>query len=182
MSTLTSSDWSDRDDASQGRKLSPFVLSAGSGASAAASVLQKKETSFGSSENLTVASLSKVTTFASEDPLPETTFLPFANFKDVIPQASEPKEYESGDFRDFARQDLPVGERSQEAMCLSPASSSASHDTPKECTDDFGEFQSEKPKISKFDFLVANSQGKMKSSEEMIKNELATFDLSVQGE
>uniref|UniRef100_A0A8C2RVY7 EH domain-containing protein n=1 Tax=Capra hircus TaxID=9925 RepID=A0A8C2RVY7_CAPHI len=154
---------------------------AGSGASAAASVLQKKETSFGSSENLTVTSLSKVTTFASEDPLPETTFPAFANFKDVIPQASEPKEYESGDFRDFTRQDLPVGERSQEAMCLSPASSSASHDTPKECTDDFGEFQSEKPKISKFDFLVANSQGKMKSSEEMIKNELATFDLSVQG-
>uniref|UniRef100_A0A452F3Y1 Synergin gamma n=1 Tax=Capra hircus TaxID=9925 RepID=A0A452F3Y1_CAPHI len=122
-----------------------------------------------------------VTTFASEDPLPETAFPAFANFKDVIPQASEPKEYESGDFRDFTRQDLPVGERSQEAMCLSPASSSASHDTPKECTDDFGEFQSEKPKISKFDFLVANSQGKMKSSEEMIKNELATFDLSVQG-
>ncbi|XP_044795506.1 synergin gamma isoform X17 [Bubalus bubalis] len=181
VSTLTSYDWSDRDDASQGRKLSPFVLSAGSGASAAASVPQKKETSFGSSENLTVTSLSKVTTFASEDPLPETTFPAFANFKDMIPQASEPKEYESGDFRDFARQDLPVGERSQEAMCLSPASSSTSHDTPKECTDDFGEFQSEKPKISKFDFLVANSQGKMKSSEEMIKNELATFDLSVQG-
>uniref|UniRef100_A0A8C6DJ40 Synergin gamma n=1 Tax=Moschus moschiferus TaxID=68415 RepID=A0A8C6DJ40_MOSMO len=154
---------------------------AGSGASSAASVLQKKETSFGSSENLTVTSLSKVTTFASEDPLPETTFPAFANFKDVIPQASEPKEYESGDFRDFTRQDLPVGERSQEAACLSPASSSASHDTPKECTDDFGEFQSEKPKISKFDFLVANSQGKMKSSEEMIKSELATFDLSVQG-
>ncbi|XP_055256675.1 synergin gamma isoform X9 [Moschus berezovskii] len=181
VSTLTSYDWSDRDDASQGRKLSPFVLSAGSGASSAASVLQKKETSFGSSENLTVTSLSKVTTFASEDPLPETTFPAFANFKDVIPQASEPKEYESGDFRDFTRQDLPVGERSQEAACLSPASSSASHDTPKECTDDFGEFQSEKPKISKFDFLVANSQGKMKSSEEMIKSELATFDLSVQG-
>nr|XP_020740850.1 synergin gamma isoform X13 [Odocoileus virginianus texanus] len=181
VSTLTSYDWSDRDDASQGRKLSPFVLSAGSGASSAASVLQKKETSFGSSENLTVTSLSKVTTFASEDPLPETTFPAFANFKDVIPQASEPKEYESGDFRDFARQDLPVGERSHEAACLSPASSSASHDTTKECADDFGEFQSEKPKISKFDFLVANSQGKMKSSEEMIKSELATFDLSVQG-
>ncbi|XP_065767253.1 synergin gamma isoform X2 [Muntiacus reevesi] len=181
VSTLTSYDWSDRDDASQGRKLSPFVLSAGSGASSAASVLQKKETSFGSSENLTVTSLSKVTTFAGEDPLPETTFPAFASFKDVIPQASEPKEYESGDFRDFARQDLPVGERSQEAACLSPASSSASHDTPKECADDFGEFQSEKPKISKFDFLVANSQGKMKSSEEMIKSELATFDLSVQG-
>ncbi|NWQ82772.1 SYNRG protein, partial [Columbina picui] len=51
----------------------------------------------------------------------------------------------------------------------------------RESTDDFGEFQSEKPKISKFDFLVATSQGKVKSSEEMIRSELATFDLSVQG-
>ncbi|XP_047564272.1 synergin gamma isoform X10 [Lutra lutra] len=181
VSALTSYDWSDRDDASQGRKLSPFVLSAGSGSSSAASVLQKKETSFGSSENLTMTSLSKVTTFASEDALPETTFPAFASFKDVIPQASDQKEYESGDYKDFTRQDLPTAERSQEATCPSPASSSTSHDTPKECSDDFGEFQSEKPKISKFDFLVANSQSKMKSSEEMIKSELATFDLSVQG-
>ncbi|XP_047564278.1 synergin gamma isoform X16 [Lutra lutra] len=154
---------------------------AGSGSSSAASVLQKKETSFGSSENLTMTSLSKVTTFASEDALPETTFPAFASFKDVIPQASDQKEYESGDYKDFTRQDLPTAERSQEATCPSPASSSTSHDTPKECSDDFGEFQSEKPKISKFDFLVANSQSKMKSSEEMIKSELATFDLSVQG-
>ncbi|XP_044777422.1 synergin gamma isoform X2 [Neomonachus schauinslandi] len=181
VSTLTSYDWSDRDDASQGRKLSPFVLSAGSGSSSAASVLQKKETSFGSSENLTMTSLSKVTTFASEDALPETAFPAFANFKDVIPQASEQKEYESGEYKDFTRQDLPTAEWSQETTCPSPASSSTSHDTPKECSDDFGEFQSEKPKISKFDFLVANSQSKMKSSEEMIKSELATFDLSVQG-
>ncbi|XP_004747218.1 synergin gamma isoform X7 [Mustela putorius furo] len=181
VSALTSYDWSDRDDASQGRKLSPFVLSAGSGSSSAASVLQKKETSFGSSENLTMTSLSKVTTFASEDALPETAFPAFASFKDVIPQASDQKEYESGDYKDFTRQDLPTTERSQEATCPSPASSSTSHDTPKECSDDFGEFQSEKPKISKFDFLVANSQSKMKSSEEMIKSELATFDLSVQG-
>ncbi|XP_004747224.1 synergin gamma isoform X13 [Mustela putorius furo] len=154
---------------------------AGSGSSSAASVLQKKETSFGSSENLTMTSLSKVTTFASEDALPETAFPAFASFKDVIPQASDQKEYESGDYKDFTRQDLPTTERSQEATCPSPASSSTSHDTPKECSDDFGEFQSEKPKISKFDFLVANSQSKMKSSEEMIKSELATFDLSVQG-
>uniref|UniRef100_A0A8C3YH74 Synergin gamma n=1 Tax=Catagonus wagneri TaxID=51154 RepID=A0A8C3YH74_9CETA len=179
--TLTSYDWSDRDVASQGRKLSPFVLPAGSGASPAASVLQKKETSFGSSESLTVTSLSKVTTFPSEDALPEVTFSAFANFKDVIPQAGEQKEYESGDLKDFTRQDLPAAEWSQEAACPSPASSSTSHDTPRECADDFGEFQSEKPKISKFDFLVANSQGKIKSSEEMIKSELATFDLSVQG-
>ncbi|XP_077601634.1 synergin gamma isoform X9 [Crocuta crocuta] len=181
VSTLTSYDWSDRDDASQGRKLSPFVLSAGSGPSSAALVLQKKETSFGSSENITMTSLSRVTTFTSEDALPEATFPAFASFKDVIPQTSEQKEYESGDYKDFTRQDLPTVERSPEATCPSPASSGTSHDTPKECADDFGEFQSEKPKISKFDFLVANSQSKMKSSEEMIKSELATFDLSVQG-
>nr|XP_019588091.1 PREDICTED: synergin gamma isoform X3 [Rhinolophus sinicus] len=181
VSTLTSYDWSDRDDASQGRKLSPFVLSAGSRSPSAASVLQKKETSFGSSENITMTSLSKVTTFTSEDSLPETTFPAFANFKDGIPQTSEQKEYESRDYKDFTRQDLPSAERSQDAACPSPAFSSASHNTSKECSDDFGEFQSEKPKISKFDFLVANSQSKMKSSEEMIKSELATFDLSVQG-
>ncbi|XP_048970158.1 synergin gamma isoform X9 [Canis lupus dingo] len=154
---------------------------AGSGSSSAASVLPKKETSFGSSENLTMTSLPKVTTFTNEDALPETTFPAFANFKDVIPQTSEQKEYESEDYKDFTRQGLPTAEQSQEATCPSPASSSTSHDTPKECLDDFGEFQSEKPKISKFDFLVANSQSKMKSSEEMIKSELETFDLSVQG-
>ncbi|XP_040311092.1 synergin gamma isoform X16 [Herpailurus yagouaroundi] len=154
---------------------------AGSGSSSAASVLQKKETSFGSSENITMTSLSRVTTFTNEDALPEATFPAFASFKDVIPQTSEQKEYESGDYKDFTRQDLPTAERSPDATCPSPASSSTSHDTPKECADDFGEFQSEKPKISKFDFLVANSQSKMKSSEEMIKSELATFDLSVQG-
>ncbi|KAM6174428.1 synergin gamma isoform 5-T5 [Erethizon dorsatum] len=180
MSTLTSFDWSDRDDASQGRKLSPFVLSAGSGSSSAASVLQKKETSFGSSENITLTSLSKVTTFASEDSLPETAFPAFASFTD-IPQTNEQKDYESGDYKDFTRQDLSIAEQSQEITCPSPASSGASLETPRECSDDFGEFQSEKPKISKFDFLVANSQSKMKSSEEMIKSELATFDLSVQG-
>uniref|UniRef100_A0A2K5LNT2 Synergin gamma n=1 Tax=Cercocebus atys TaxID=9531 RepID=A0A2K5LNT2_CERAT len=178
VSTLTSCDWSDRDDATQGRKLSPFVLSAGSGSPSATSILQKKETSFGSSENITMTSLSKVTTFASEDALPETTFPAFASFKDMIPQTSEQKEYESRDYKDFTRQDLPTAERSPEATCPSPASSGASQETPNECSDDFGEFQSEKPKISKFDFLVATSQSKMKSSEEMIKSELATFDLS----
>uniref|UniRef100_A0A2K5LNS0 Synergin gamma n=1 Tax=Cercocebus atys TaxID=9531 RepID=A0A2K5LNS0_CERAT len=151
---------------------------AGSGSPSATSILQKKETSFGSSENITMTSLSKVTTFASEDALPETTFPAFASFKDMIPQTSEQKEYESRDYKDFTRQDLPTAERSPEATCPSPASSGASQETPNECSDDFGEFQSEKPKISKFDFLVATSQSKMKSSEEMIKSELATFDLS----
>ncbi|XP_066219351.1 synergin gamma isoform X14 [Saccopteryx leptura] len=154
---------------------------AGSRSSSAASVLRKKETSFGSSENITMTPLSKVATFPSEDSLPETTFPTFASFKDVIPKTSEQNEYESRDYKDFTRQDLPTTEFSQEATCPSPASSGTSHDTPIECSDDYGEFQSEKPKISKFDFLVANSQSKMKSSEEMIKSELATFDLSVQG-
>ncbi|KAM9598081.1 synergin gamma isoform 12-T12 [Trichechus inunguis] len=181
VSSLTSYDWSDRDDASQGRKLSPFVLSAGSGSSSAASILQKKETPFGSSESITTTSFSKVTTFASEGVLPETTFPAFASFKDGILQTSEQKDYESGNYKDFTSQDLPSAEQSQEVTSPSPASSGASHETPKECSDDFGEFQSEKPKISKFDFLLANSQSKMKSSEEMIKSELATFDLSVQG-
>ncbi|KAF6097502.1 synergin gamma [Phyllostomus discolor] len=120
-------------------------------------------------------------TFTGEDALPETSFPAFASFKDVVPQTSEQRESESRDCKEFTRQDLPATEWSQEAACPSPASSGTSHDTPKECSDDFGEFQSEKPKISKFDFLVANSQSKMKSSEEMIKSELATFDLSVQG-
>ncbi|XP_047291195.1 synergin gamma isoform X23 [Homo sapiens] len=153
---------------------------AGSGSPSATSILQKKETSFGSSENITMTSLSKVTTFVSEDALPETTFPALASFKDTIPQTSEQKEYENRDYKDFTKQDLPTAERSQEATCPSPASSGASQETPNECSDDFGEFQSEKPKISKFDFLVATSQSKMKSSEEMIKSELATFDLSVQ--
>ncbi|XP_051038640.1 synergin gamma isoform X13 [Phodopus roborovskii] len=121
------------------------------------------------------------TAVASEDTLPETPFPAFTSFKDMMPQTTEQKEYDSGDYQGFTRQDLPTVERSQETTCPSPAPSVSSHETPKECADDFGEFQSEKPKISKFDFLVANSQSKMKSSEEMIKSELATFDLSVQG-
>ncbi|XP_031210564.1 synergin gamma isoform X2 [Mastomys coucha] len=152
---------------------------AGSGPFSATSNLQTKEISFGSSENITMSSLSKGLALASEDALPETPFPAFASFKDMMPQTTEQKEYEIGDFQDFTRQDMV--DRSQETSCPSPASSVASHETPKEGADDFGEFQSEKPKISKFDFLVANSQSKMKSSEEMIRSELATFDLSVQG-
>nr|XP_048302641.1 synergin gamma isoform X3 [Myodes glareolus] len=154
---------------------------AGNGSFSVTSDLQKKETSFGSSENITMSSLSKGTALASEDALPETPFAAFASFKDKMPQSVEQKECESEDYQDFTRQDLPTAAWSHETACPSPASSVASHETPRDCADDFGEFQSEKPKISKFDFLVANSQSKMKSSEEMIKSELATFDLSVQG-
>uniref|UniRef100_A0A8C3GRE8 Synergin gamma n=1 Tax=Cairina moschata TaxID=8855 RepID=A0A8C3GRE8_CAIMO len=117
-----------------------------------------------------------------EDALQDVSFAAFANFKDSGPISSGPSDDDIGDFGDFARpsseaQDA-AADTSQEADFLATGISS---ETRRESTDDFGEFQSEKPKISKFDFLVATSQGKMKSSEEMIKSELATFDLSVQG-
>ncbi|KAM9525785.1 synergin gamma isoform 5-T5 [Guaruba guarouba] len=178
VSSLASYDWSDKEDIHQGKKLSSFVQSSGSGSSAATSVLQKKETLFGSSENITMTTVSKVTTFPSEDALQDVPFAAFASFKDPI--SSAPSEDDIGDFGDFARPPSEAQDAAadQEADFLGGAVSSGLR---RESTDDFGEFQSEKPKISKFDFLVATSQGKVKSSEEMIKSELATFDLSVQG-
>ncbi|KAM6118642.1 LOW QUALITY PROTEIN: synergin gamma [Phoenicopterus ruber ruber] len=182
VSSLASYDWSDKDDIHQGKKLSSFVQSSGSGSSAATSVLQKKETLFGSSENITMTTVSKVTTFSSEDALQDVSFAAFATFKDSGPISSGPSDDDIGDFGDFARpsseaQDAVAADTHQEADFLA---SGISSELRRESADDFGEFQSEKP-ISKFDFLVATSQGKVKSSEEMIKSELATFDLSVQG-
>ncbi|XP_027739576.1 synergin gamma isoform X2 [Empidonax traillii] len=183
VSSLASSDWSDRDDLQQGRRLPGLAQPSGSGSSAATSVLQKKETLFGSSENITMTTVSKVTTFSSEDALQDVSFAAFANFKDSGPISSGPSDDDIADFGDFARpsseaQGAAAADTAQEADLLAAGVSS---ELRRESTDDFGEFQSEKPKISKFDFLVATSQGKVKSSEEMIRSELATFDLSVQG-
>ncbi|XP_065708960.1 synergin gamma isoform X5 [Patagioenas fasciata] len=182
VSSLASYDWSDKEDFQQGKKLSSCVPSAGSGSSAATSVLQKKETLFGSSENITMTTVSKVTTFSSEDALQDISFAAFANFKDSGPVPSGPSDDDIGDFGDFARPSAEArdaaADANQEADFFA---SDLSSELRRESTDDFGEFQSEKPKISKFDFLVATSQGKVKSSEEMIRSELATFDLSVQG-
>uniref|UniRef100_A0A8D0L1K4 Synergin gamma n=1 Tax=Sphenodon punctatus TaxID=8508 RepID=A0A8D0L1K4_SPHPU len=181
VSSLTSYDWSDKEDTYQSRKLSSFVLASEGGSSSATSVLQKKETLFGSSENITMTTVSKVTTFSSEDALQDVRFSPFANFKDPGPRSSGQSDDDIEDFGDFARplseaRDVPAVDMNQEFD-----STGTTSEATKECTDDFGEFQGEKPKITKFDFLVATSQGKMKSSEEMMKSELATFDLSVQG-
>ncbi|KAK2537341.1 Synrg, partial [Columba guinea] len=182
VSSLASYDWSDKEDFQQGKKLSSCVPSAGSGSSAATSVLQKKETLFGSSENITMTTVSKVTTFSSEDALQDVSFAAFANFKDSGLISSGPSDDDIGDFGDFAR---PLAEARDAAADATQEAdfftSDLSSELRRESTDDFGEFQSEKPKISKFDFLVATSQGKVKSSEEMIRSELATFDLSVQG-
>uniref|UniRef100_A0A8D2PHH5 Synergin gamma n=1 Tax=Zosterops lateralis melanops TaxID=1220523 RepID=A0A8D2PHH5_ZOSLA len=118
-----------------------------------------------------------------EDALQDVSFAAFANFKDSGPASGGPSDDDIGDFGDFAR--LPS--EAQDAAAAADTALGAdfltgvSSELRGEATDDFGEFQSEKPKISKFDFLVATSQGKVKSSEEMIKSELATFDLSVQG-
>uniref|UniRef100_A0A8C9FA33 Synergin gamma n=1 Tax=Pavo cristatus TaxID=9049 RepID=A0A8C9FA33_PAVCR len=117
-----------------------------------------------------------------EDALQDVSFAAFANFKDSGPVSSGPSDDDNGDFGEFARPSPEArdaaADPNQEADFLAGGISS---EVQRESTDDFGEFQSEKPKISKFDFLVATSQGKVKSSEEMIKSELATFDLSVQG-
>ncbi|XP_060114739.1 synergin gamma isoform X9 [Heteronotia binoei] len=178
LSSFPSYDWSDKEDACQSKKFS-FPLPPGSGSSSATSVLQKKETLFGSSENITMTTVSKVTTFASEDALQDVKFSPFANFKGSDSQSVDQSDDDVEDFGEFAR---PLAEMPKAPAAIQEVdASAASLGQTKEGTDDFGEFQSEKPKISKFDFLLATSQGKMKSSEEMIKSELATFDLSVQG-
>ncbi|XP_013927532.1 PREDICTED: synergin gamma-like [Thamnophis sirtalis] len=177
LSSFPSCDWLDKEDVYQSRKSTPSSLPAGNEASLATSVLQKKETFFGSSENITVTTVSKVTTFANED----VKFSPFANFQGSSPRSVDQSEDEVEDFGEFARPPDGGSERPTPGGPQEADSASVSSEAGKEVFDDFGEFQGEKPKISKFDFLLATSQGKMKSSEEMIKSELATFDLSVQG-
>lgn len=182
LSSFPSYDWSDKDDTYQSKKPSSFPLPPGTGSSLATSVLQKKETLFGSSENITMTTVSKVTTFASEDALQDVKFSPFANFKDSDCHSVDQSDNDIENFGEFARPSAEMRGAPAIGSIQEGVSAAISIEVTKEGTDDFGEFQSEKPKISKFDFLLATSQGKMKSSEEMIKSELATFDLCVQGE
>ncbi|XP_030042166.1 synergin gamma isoform X2 [Microcaecilia unicolor] len=182
-SNLTSYDWSERDDLTPSKKHPSFFSSSEHGLSSATSVLQKKETSFGSSENITMTTVSKVTTFSSEEASKDSGFAVFANFQDPVLEPGWQKD-DNNKFGDFARrgsdaQDVQMAEMGPSPVCLGIATGDNLSKEQEESTDEFGEFQREKLKISKFDFLVANSQ--VKSSEEMIKSELATFDLSVQG-
>uniref|UniRef100_A0A4W3ING1 Synergin gamma n=1 Tax=Callorhinchus milii TaxID=7868 RepID=A0A4W3ING1_CALMI len=165
LSSLTSYDWSEKEcPGTQSKKQPPaFFLNSESRSSSCTSVLQKKETSFGSSENVTMTTVSKVTTFSAEEASSENKFPALGDARETDEWAKE-KTQEGDDFGDFTS-----------------ISSSGAEPIKAECFDEFGEFQSEKPKISKLDFLLAGSQAKVKSSEEMIKSELATFDLSVQG-
>ncbi|TRY94644.1 hypothetical protein DNTS_021558 [Danionella cerebrum] len=167
ISSLASYDWSDKDDLSSGQGKKPQIGSlAGLPTSA---VVQKKETLFGSSESITHTTVAKVTTFPIEDASSnsESQIEAFADFGSIEHAGQE----EEDDFGDFASM---VSEKSD-----SPPG--AAEDNQDEMTDEFGSFQGDKPKFGKSDFLKASTQAKVKSSEEMIKNELATFDLSVQG-
>lgn len=194
VSSLTSYDWSEKEDSGTHiKKQPPFFNSEGRSLSST-SVLQKKETSFGSSENITMMTVSTVTTFSAEDANSQHKFDAFGDFKETAEQTKQKKQ-SGNDFGDFAITSLREREREiTEPHLAEPTSGDAergtevqvtngvsSEETKTESFDEFGEFQSEKPKISKFDFLMASSQGKIKSSEEMIKSEMETFDLSVQG-
>ncbi|XP_052431703.1 synergin gamma isoform X8 [Carassius gibelio] len=165
VSSLGSYDWSDKEDLSsgQGKKHQGGLPSS--------AVVQRKETYFGSSENITHTTVAKVTTFPIEDggSTTESRFDAFADFG-CIEQAGQD---DNDDFGDFAS---TVSEKSD-----SPPGTTEAEGNQGELTDEFGAFQGDKPKFGKSDFLKASTQAKVKSSEEMIKNELATFDLSVQG-
>ncbi|XP_034556553.1 synergin gamma isoform X15 [Notolabrus celidotus] len=134
---------------------------------------QRTELTFGSTENITGSSAAKITTSLPADDGSSTDdkFEAFADFG-----SSDQGGVDDGDdFGDFAS---TISEKSDSP----PASAEAgSEGNPGEALDEFGAFQGDKPKFGKSDFLKASAQPKVKSSEEMIKNELATFDLSVQG-
>uniref|UniRef100_A0A8C5M455 Synergin gamma n=1 Tax=Leptobrachium leishanense TaxID=445787 RepID=A0A8C5M455_9ANUR len=169
---LSSYDWLEKDNSvNQSKTQSSIFYGLDSGSShSSTSIFQKKETSFGSSENITLTSVSKVTTFSSEEHLQEN----------VLPSRTSAKVFSEDLNSDLFRTEpehFSIGLEQVTNGLENNFSSAAS----EKGADDFGEFQREKPKISKFDFLLATTQGKVKSSEEMIKNELATLDLCVQG-
>lgn len=158
------SDWPDREDSSAGQAKAARADGFGAPSSA---VMRRKETSFGSTENVTRTTEAKVTTFPTADDT--STLEAFTGFgPHCVPPAGE-----DDDFGDFAS---TVSEK------LDPCAEPGADRTSGEAASDFGAFQGDKPKFGKSDFLKVSAQAKVKSSEEMIQNELATFDLSVQGE
>uniref|UniRef100_A0A3B5BBF3 Synergin gamma n=1 Tax=Stegastes partitus TaxID=144197 RepID=A0A3B5BBF3_9TELE len=171
LSTLASYDWSDREENLPGEVRKPQGLE---GASLPSLVpTQRKELTFGSTENITSGPVAKITTsFPAEDSSSgDDKVEAFADFG--------PGEHggvdDEDDFGDFAS---TVSEKSDSPAATAEAGSEGNQ---SEASDEFGAFQGDKPKFGKSDFLKASAQAKVKSSEEMIKNELATFDLSVQG-
>ncbi|XP_052323583.1 synergin gamma isoform X10 [Oncorhynchus keta] len=178
VSRLASYDWSEREEclSAQGQAKKHLVLD-GVGVSSSfpsSDVVHRKETPFGSTENIPITHTcqTKITTFSTDDSVStDSKFEAFADFGTCEPVGLGGDE--DDDFGDFAS---TVSEKSD-----SPAAEPGSEVNLNEASDEFGAFHGDKAKFGKSDFLKASSQTKVKSSEEMIKSELATFDLSVQG-
>ncbi|KAJ8347723.1 hypothetical protein SKAU_G00263120 [Synaphobranchus kaupii] len=160
---IVSYDWPDKEESSanQGAKLQ-----------AGQSATPSKETTVGTSESAAAyASPSKAAVFPAKDGPPgNANFEAFADFVSF----KEGGAGEDDEFGDFA---VTVSEKPDSPR---PSADPAIDVAQGEATDEFGAFQGDKPKFGKFDFLKASSQAKVRSSEEMIQSELATFDLSVQ--
>uniref|UniRef100_A0A1A8FCF0 Synergin, gamma n=1 Tax=Nothobranchius korthausae TaxID=1143690 RepID=A0A1A8FCF0_9TELE len=168
LSTLTSYDWSDCDESQQNELRRP---QGPEGAPFPSLVPpEKKEPGFGSTENIPNGSITKIPAFLAADDgsAAAEKFEAFADF-------DSGNRGDEDDFGDFAS---TVSEKSD-----SPATSAetGSEGHQMDVSEEFSAFQGDKHKFGKSDFLKASAQPKVKSSEEMIKNELATFDLSVQG-
>lgn len=171
ISTLTSYDWSDRDDCLPDVRKPPSSDGASFPSLAPA---QRKDLTFGSTENIPSGSLAKgLSSFPADDTSStDDRFEAFADFGSAEQAGLDGED----DFGDFAS---TVSEKSDSPAATAEAGSEGAQ---SEASDEFGAFQGDKPKFGKSDFLKASAQANVKSSEEMIKSELATFDLSVQGE
>lgn len=174
LSTLTSYDWSDREECLPGEIRKPQGLE-GASIPSLTTTQATQELIYGSSENITSSSAAKITSsLPTEDgSSTDDKFEAFADFGSSDKGGLDAED----DFGDFAS--------TFSGKSDSPATTAAevgSEGNQSEASDEFGAFQGDKPKFGKSDFLKASAQANVKSSEEMIKNELATFDLSVQGE
>uniref|UniRef100_A0A8C6KQ02 Synergin gamma n=1 Tax=Nothobranchius furzeri TaxID=105023 RepID=A0A8C6KQ02_NOTFU len=168
LSTLTSYDWSDCDESQQNELRRPQGPEGAPFPSLVPS--EKKEPGFGSTENIPNGSITKIPAplAAGDGSAADDKFEAFADF-------DSGNRGDEDDFGDFAS---TVSEKS-DSPATSAETGSEGHQT--DVSEEFGAFQGDKHKFGKSDFLKASAQPKVKSSEEMIKNELATFDLSVQG-
>ncbi|XP_037124047.1 synergin gamma isoform X6 [Syngnathus acus] len=159
LSSLANYDWSDREECGTGDVQKPQGHVGATAAPPPFTPALKAEVNPESVSSAEIAS-----SLQAED----DEFKDFADFTGSERQGGEDQD----DFGDFAGTGSEKPDSPPETGLEAGLSDTA---------DDFGAFQGDKPKFGKSDFLKASAQPKVKSSEEMIKNELATFDLSVQG-
>ncbi|XP_049581124.1 synergin gamma isoform X3 [Syngnathus scovelli] len=160
LSSLASYDWSDREECGTGELQKPQGHVGAAAAPPPFTPALKAE--------LNTESVSSSAEIASSLQAEDDEFKDFADFTGSEQQGGEDQD----DFGDFAGTGSEKPDSPPETGLEAGLS---------DTSDDFGAFQGDKPKFGKSDFLKASAQPKVKSSEEMIKNELATFDLSVQG-